>query len=92
MSIVGTVVLHRIKDVRVVKASPDNHNMTAIDIVQDDGNAIRLELYRVDKPVMLRLLAAMGDALTEVRVNDRTETVIDYLTTEKVIQKMEGEA
>lgn len=90
MTIVGTVILHKIKDVRVVRASPDNHNMTMIDIVKEDGNSIRLELYRVEKPVMLRLLAGMGDVETEVRVNDRTETVTDYLTTEKVIGKMEG--
>lgn len=75
-----------------MKASPDNSNSIQIDIVtSEEGDAVRLELYRLPKDLMLRLLQALSDAETVVRVRDKSESVADYLLTEKVIQRMEGE-
>lgn len=85
-----TLVVHDVMDVRVVKASPDNHNATTLTITRRNGDMIGLELYRLPTALMHRILAALSDDETIVRVRDGVETAEDYLATEKVMSKMEG--
>ncbi len=87
------MTIHRVSDIVLSRAYPDNNNATTISFLVEGGSALNVVAFGLTDERFKRLLLALGSDETDVvgfRPQEAMNGINTYLTAVSVIDKMEG--